>query len=363
MKIFTRLFTTGCLILFILVSFALFSCSNPTESEKRTEYFVYVGNGYPENKIYKIDATTDLLVDSLEITDIATKYTCSLDGRELWAVGPEQTLIINTADMSIKRRLSGFSYFEPLFIENSDEILCIGHERIFYLNSSDFSIAYEDSSIGFECWPEALVDRASHIVGGRDPRKNTWIQNRYFFYDYVNRTLVDSIELTRLDGQPAQTSVIYSSDRSVLYGVEYVPWLEWSVFDPKTGREIAKHGVECSGYFTFVNAGKEVVIASPHDCRERWGCDALVKYNVLTYERTGEISLFDFSDQDSVVRIASGFGDGVEVPGYNKMYICEKSGCFPEAVYVVDVEPFHFRKSFFKTTNQYFSYIVVGRKP
>lgn len=155
-------------LIFCVLAIVIQSCSEKGTDgdDKPVGYYVYA-HGYwqsPRNYglVYKIDAQTDSVVDSTRYPNHLLFLHTTPDGRELWGMGPDFTIVWNTADLSEKRRLEGLGSFVPHFDTDTSYYVLAGIEkqRIYFVDRYSGDLLGYDT-IGTRPWDDAIIHHSS----------------------------------------------------------------------------------------------------------------------------------------------------------------------------------------------------------
>lgn len=352
----------GCVLI-------LGACSDKgtdSDDDKAAGYYVYA-QGYwssPRNYgiIYKIDADVDSVVDSTRYPNDLLFLHTTPDGKELWGMGPQMTVVWNTTDMSEKRRIEGLGAFEPIFETDTGYYVLAGIEKqtIYFMDILTGDIVDSDTMIGIRPWAYALGLRGTHNLIGMNEGTPKYI----YFYEYFQRLVRDSVLLTDFSGGISSGDLpVLSPDGSQLhmYGGRHGPFHLWRVFELETGRLIHEQSVWTRGSFTFVEDGRKVIVSSPGDCQDLPSSEILPIFDVGSFALVDSIGL----RSDSLNMLPGGIlpaYQGVGLPGTSKAFIGCGYFCNVGPMLVVQTDPPRISRYLFLSPHVGFEAITIGRK-
>ncbi len=347
----------------------LYACSDKGTDggdDKLTGYYVYA-HGYwssPRNYglIYKIDADLDSVVDSTRYPNDLLFLHTTPDGKELWGMGPQMTVVWNTADLSEKRRIEGLGALIPFFDTDTSYFVLVGieHRRIYIMDGNTGGIIGYDTIPGSDTWYDAYHDPERHLVIGISlsaPRE-------VYFFDYHLRAVVDTVTLTDALGNPTLiSSPTLSPNKDLIYGFWGGGGLDrsWQVFDLQSGHLLHEQSVSSFGDFVFFDDGRKVAITSPGNCRDVPASPLLPIHDTRNFAKVGEL----FLECDSLVALP---GDpltayhGVGLPNSSRAYIGCGTFCSQGPLLVIDCCPAIIQKHLFLSPHIGFEAITIGRK-
>lgn len=334
--------------------------------DKPTGYYVYA-HGYwssPRNYglIYKIDAETDSVVDSTRYPNDLLFLHTTPDGKELWGMGPQMTVVWNTADMSEKRRIEGLGALVPFLETDTSYLVLVGieHRRIYLMDRNTGGVIGYDTIPGTNTWYDAFHDPERHLIIGitlSAPRE-------VYFFDYYLRAFVDTVTLVDAAGNPTLiSSPTLSPNKDQIYGFwgSGGPDRRWQVFDLRSGHFLHEQPVSSFGDFVFFDDGRKVAVTSPGNCRDVLASPSLPIYETGNFMKAGELCL----ECDSPAAVPGNpltAYHGIGVPNSSKAYIGCGTFCSQGPLLVIDCCPAIIQKYLFLSPNVGFEAIAIGRK-
>jgi hypothetical protein len=361
----------------LIISFAGCSKSVDPKPPVATEYYVYATGNRPipgdnHTMLFKIDATADSVVDSLRLTYPCLELECSPDGRYLWSAysGPDNssvTVVYNASNLSVAHIFEGLGLFEPVWDPNFNYVVVKGR-GICYLDKQTFEIVSIDSSVSLlmsrQLWRIAHLPERKCLLGNfvrRGDSVDYSNDNRMHYYNYETRTLVDSIDLYDIDGNPAPPYGELSPNHDQLFGWKmagpYGDSFFSIVFSLTTGRALGQWWSSSVGNVIFVDDGRKFVRTAPGNMQLAPPGEVLPLYDATTLQLIDTLSL---RGQGWEGRDLAAIG-GVWVSGQKKIYVATGGWTGAGGVAVVTLQPYAIKKLLL-SGDIYVSIITIGRK-
>jgi hypothetical protein len=364
---------------FLLISVGGCSKSVDPPPPTPTEYYVYATAYRPipgdnHTMLFKFDATADSVVDSIRMTYPCLELECSPDGRYLWTAysGPNNssvTVVYNSSNLSIAHVFEGLGLFEPIWDPNFGYVIAqVGKGGVHYLDKQTFEIVSIDSSVTLllphELWRIAYLPEKKCLLGNfvrRDEAVDYLNDNRMHYYNYETRTLVDSIDLYDIDGNPAPPYGELSPTHDRLFGWKIAGGFGDSffsiAFDLTTGRALQQWWSSSVGNVIFVDDGRKFMRTSPGNMQLASPGEVLPLYDAATCQLIDTLNLRGQGwDGRNLVAYR-----GVWVPGQGKMYVTMSGAYSVGPMAVIALQPYAIKKLLFNEEIA-FDEIAIGRK-
>ncbi len=354
-------------LIFCLVGIVLYACGDKGTGgdDQTTGYYVYA-HGYwqsPRNYglIYKIDAQTNVIVDSTRYPNNLLYLYATPDGRELWGMGPDLTVVWNTVDFSEKRRFEELGAFVPFFEIDASYIVLAGIEkqRIYFVDRNTGELVDSDT-ISTSPWEDALFHRSS----GRLLGVGSGIPKYLYYYDALQKVVNDSVLLVDISGiySSAQFPVLSPDESQVYaYGGRTGAFPNWRVFDLESGVLLHEEPVWSLGNFVFLNGGSRVLITTPGDCHPLTAARVVPVYETRTFVLVDSLILETDSFPESPGYVLPA-NQGIQIPQTNTLFIGCASTCQLGPVLRINTESLSIEKSILLNPNVGFESLTIGRK-
>lgn len=308
------------------------------------EYYVYalgfsVGSGVGASYVYKIDAQTDSIVDSLPAPRESWGVQASSDGKMLWLMSSSNAVVYNGWALDEPPRTVEIPVGLPFFdyLGNYLVVAEIGGEgKVHFLDPLSLTeLIQETLTSPTHFWEDVfhIPEETLLVVIGRtlwELSGQNVLVDAAFFYNYVRRVVVDSVYFHDDHGSPEGADFWYqspNSDHLLAFNPRLSGGYWFRVFQRRTGRLLRSEIVPVYGPIVPVNEGTQYIRLTGGDCIRSFPEPRLHVYDA---EKSAWLLAISLANLELAGRPAANYypKQAVQIPGTSKIYVgCDISQC------------------------------------